>query len=175
MLQAFGIHWVMPRLVAGLLFCWHQWLGKHNSNIWNLIPGCLMWIVWLERNCHSFEDIEKTLDVLKVLHQRNLFEWSRCWGFIDYSSLSEFMFSLRLVSWFPSFLLFVLSFSCCSSSWTSCTLPYFFPLLIVLWLPIQKKGWSKKSTKIWGYVPLASIPLLTSKIQIMKQLFSVGK
>ena len=57
-----------------------------------------MWIVWLERNRRSFEDIEKTLDELKVLHQRNLFEWSRCWGFIDYSSLSEFMSSLSLVS-----------------------------------------------------------------------------
>ena len=67
MLQAFGIHWVMPRLVTRLLSCWHQWLGKHNSNIWNLIPGCLMWIVWLERNRHSFEDNEKTLDELKVL------------------------------------------------------------------------------------------------------------
>ena len=54
MLQALGIHWVMPRSVAGLLSCWHQWLGKHNSNIWNLIPGCSMWIVWLERNCRSF-------------------------------------------------------------------------------------------------------------------------
>ena len=49
MRQAFGIHWVMPGSVAGLLFCWHQWLGKHSSNIWNLIPGCLMWIVWLEK------------------------------------------------------------------------------------------------------------------------------
>ena len=27
MLQAFGIHWVMPGFVAGLLFCWHQWLS----------------------------------------------------------------------------------------------------------------------------------------------------
>ena len=67
MLQAFGIHWVMPRSVAGLLSCWHQWLGKHNSNIWNLIPGCLMWIVCLERNRRSFENMEKTLDELKVL------------------------------------------------------------------------------------------------------------
>ena len=49
----------------GLLSCWHQWLGKHNSNIWNLISGCLMWIVWLERNHRSFEDNEKTLDELK--------------------------------------------------------------------------------------------------------------
>ena len=40
MLQAFGILWVMPKSVAGLLSCWHQWLGKHNLNIWNLIPRC---------------------------------------------------------------------------------------------------------------------------------------
>ena len=74
MLQAFGIHCVMPGLVVGLLSCWHQWFGKHNSNIWNLVPGCLMWIVWLERNRHSFEDNEKTLDELKVLCQRSLLE-----------------------------------------------------------------------------------------------------
>ena len=86
----------MPGLVAGLLSCWHQWLGKHNSNIWNLISGCLMWIVWLERNRRSFENMKKTLDELKVLCQRNLFEWSCCWGFTDSSSLSKFMFSLRL-------------------------------------------------------------------------------
>ena len=96
MIQAFGIHWVMPGSVAGLLSCWYQWLGKHSSNIWNLIPGCLMWIVWLERNRRSFENKEKTLGELKVLCQRSLFEWSRCWGFTDSLSLSEFMFSLRL-------------------------------------------------------------------------------
>ena len=58
MLQAFGIHWVMPGSVAGLLSCWHQWLGKHNSDIWNFVPGCLKWIVWLERNRRSFKDRE---------------------------------------------------------------------------------------------------------------------
>ena len=98
MLQAFGIHWVMPSSVVGLLSCWHQWLGNHNSDIWNLVPGCLMWIVWLERNRRSFEDNEKTLDELKVLCQRSLLKWSRCWGFTYCSSLSEFMLSLSLVS-----------------------------------------------------------------------------
>ena len=98
MLQAFGIHWVMPGLVVDLLSCWHQWLGKHNSDIWNLVPGCLMWIVWLEQNRHSFQDNEKTLDELKVLCQHSLLEWSHCWGFTDCSSLSEFMSSLSLAS-----------------------------------------------------------------------------
>ena len=57
-----------------------------------------MWIAWLERNRRSFEDTEKTLEELKVLYQCSLFEWSRCWGFTNCSSLSEFMLSLRLVS-----------------------------------------------------------------------------
>ena len=50
MFQAFRIHWAMLGSVAGLLSCWHRWIGKHNSDIWNLVRGCLMWIVWLERN-----------------------------------------------------------------------------------------------------------------------------
>ena len=57
-----------------------------------------MWIVWLEQNCRSFEDNEKTLDELKFLCQRSLWEWSCCWGFTDCSSLFEFMSSLSLVS-----------------------------------------------------------------------------
>ena len=98
MLQAFGILWVMPGSVADLLSCWHQWLGKHKSDIWNLVPRCLMWIVWLERNCRSFGDKEKTLDELKLLCLRSLLEWSQCWGFTDCSSPSEFLSFLYLVS-----------------------------------------------------------------------------
>ena len=142
MLQAFGIHWVMPGSVTGLLSCWHQWLGKHNLHIWNLILGCLMWIVWLERNRCSFENLEKTVDELKVLCQRSLFEWSRCWGFTNSSSLSKFMFSLRLSFWFSlSFVLsFVFSVPCCSSSWTTCSFLFFSLItVLVLWLPIKKK------------------------------------
>ena len=63
-----------------------------------MVPGCLMWIVWLERNRRSFEDKEKMLEELKILCQRSLMEWSRCWGFTECSSFSEFMPSLSLVS-----------------------------------------------------------------------------
>ena len=45
MLQLFEIDWVMPGLVADLLFCWYHWLGKHNSDVWNLVPGCLIWTI----------------------------------------------------------------------------------------------------------------------------------
>jgi len=68
MLKVFNIYWVMLDSVAGLLLCWHQWLGNHTSNVWNLILGCLMWIVWLEWNRCSFEDTEKMLEELIVLY-----------------------------------------------------------------------------------------------------------
>ena len=62
MLRLFGIVWVMPSSVIDLFSCWYQWLGKHNSVIWNLVPGCLMWNIWAEWNRRSFEDMEKSLD-----------------------------------------------------------------------------------------------------------------
>ena len=155
--QAYGIHWVMPGSVEGLLSCWHQWLGKHNSNIWNLIPGCIMWIVWLERNRRSFENMEKTLDELKVLSQCSLFEWSRCWGFIESSSLPEFFFSLRLSIWFPSpsfgclFLLFLIV-----HHHEQLVFFIFFLLIIVLLLPIKKK-----KLKVYSGINLGGKPRLS--------------
>ena len=56
MLRLFGIDWVMLGSVADLLFCWYHWLGKHNFDTWNLVPGCLTWTIWTEQNWCSFED-----------------------------------------------------------------------------------------------------------------------
>ena len=55
MLELFGIDWVMPGSVTDLLFCWYHWLGKLNSYIWNLVPGCLMWTIWTKCNWRSFQ------------------------------------------------------------------------------------------------------------------------
>ena len=94
--QIFGIQWVMPGSVESLVYCWSFWLGKFNSDIWNMVPGCLMLIVWTERNQRSFEDIEKSLAQLQVLCQKTLFDWSRCWGFLDCSTILEFISSLSI-------------------------------------------------------------------------------
>ena len=137
-------YWVMPGSLAGLLSSWHQWLGKHYSEIWNLVPGCLMWIVWLGRNRRSCEDKEKTMEEFKILCQRNLMEWFRCWGFIECFSLSEFMPSLSLVSWLLSCYCVVLCcvavvLCCCSSSWTSCNSHLFFSLFNISFLITYQK------------------------------------
>ena len=37
-----GVQWVMPRTVISLLFTWRNWLGNYFSNVWNMVPVCLM-------------------------------------------------------------------------------------------------------------------------------------
>ena len=96
MLRLFGIDWVMPGLVEELLFCWFHWLGKHSSDIWDLVPGCLMWTIWSERNQLAFEDEEKTMVQLLEFCQRTLFNWSCCWGFSNCSTLMDFISSIRI-------------------------------------------------------------------------------
>ena len=49
----------MPTMVASLLLGWRNWLGKHFSNVWNMVPACLMWLLWWERNTCTFEDTER--------------------------------------------------------------------------------------------------------------------
>ena len=80
-----------------LLFCWYHWLGKHSSDIWNLVLGYLMWIIWTERNQCSFKDNGKSVVQLLDLCQRTLFDWSRCWGLSNCSTLMDFLLSLRIV------------------------------------------------------------------------------
>ena len=67
----------MPGFVESLVFCWNFWLGKFNSDIWNMVHDCLMWIVWTERNRRSFEDTEKSLVQLQALCQKTLFDCLR--------------------------------------------------------------------------------------------------
>ena len=72
----FGIQWTMPCTVLNLLACWkRQGLTKDQNIIWNAIPGCLMWLIWRERNQRAFEDIERHTMDLKLSFIRTLMEW----------------------------------------------------------------------------------------------------
>jgi hypothetical protein len=94
----FRVHWVLPRQVADLLFGWHNWFGKHHSHIWNLIPLCLMWTVWRERNLRTFEDLSTSPDQLLGTFVTSLFDWSRIWGFTTAVTVTEFVDSWHSAS-----------------------------------------------------------------------------
>jgi hypothetical protein len=53
----FGIWWVMLYHVVDLLAYWTGHTHKTSSAaIWGMIPHCIMWVIWRERNGRSFED-----------------------------------------------------------------------------------------------------------------------
>jgi hypothetical protein len=93
--QRFGIQWVLPAKVMDLLFGWFNGLGKHSSDIWNLVR-CLMWSLWQERNSRIFEDKEQSLLHLQESFVGQLYDCSRSWGFTTASSLPEFAVSLNV-------------------------------------------------------------------------------
>ena len=103
--------------------------------IWFQVAWCGL-LSWNEI-CHSFEDTKKTLEELKVLCQRCLFEWFLCWGFTNCSFLFEFMFYLRFVLislffvvCFIRILLFIIM--------NNLYFYFLFSWIIFLWLPINK-------------------------------------
>ena len=72
--RSFGFSWVLPRLIADTLFGWWNWLGKHSSSIWNLVPLCLMLCLWRERNRRAFEDVDSSDDQLLASFSGTLFD-----------------------------------------------------------------------------------------------------
>ena len=63
--RVFGIQWVLPKWVVDLLFAHRNWFGKHSLDIWYVVPLCLMWILWRERNRQTFEDPERSISQLE--------------------------------------------------------------------------------------------------------------
>ena len=92
--RSFGFSWVLPRSVADTLFGWWNWLGKHSSSIWNLVPLSLMRCIWRERNWQTFEDMESTDNQLLASFNGSLFNWSRSWRLTSSDSLPMFLSSL---------------------------------------------------------------------------------
>ena len=84
----------MLKTIVSLLFAWRNWLGAYSSNVWNMVPASLMWLFWKEGNAQTFEDIERSIDLLKPLLARTLFEWSRILGFTHCISISDFLISV---------------------------------------------------------------------------------
>ena len=95
-LRLFGVQWVMLKTVVSLLSAWWNWLGSRTSNVWNMVPVCLMWLIWKERNARTFEETERLVDCVKSLLLRTLFEWSHIWGFTHCHFLFEFLHSVSL-------------------------------------------------------------------------------
>ena len=99
-LGLFGVSWVMPQSVVGLLTCWQGKLWHQNGHIWLLVPRCLMWCLWKERNSRCFEDNERSITNLKLIFFRTLLDWlSALWN-QSFSSFLDLLDSCNFCTWF---------------------------------------------------------------------------
>ena len=58
--QMFGIRWVMPEKVVSLLFgC--EMVGETFFECSNLVPACLMWLVWTDGTAASLRMLRDLL------------------------------------------------------------------------------------------------------------------
>ena len=96
-LGLFGVIWVMLQSILGLLACGQGSFGRHrNGYIWSIVPHCLMWCLWRERNSRCFENIERSILDLNLLFFRNLLDWLVAMqnqsfpSFIDFLDSSNF-------------------------------------------------------------------------------------
>ena len=65
----------MPKEVEELLCCWAGRFGKSDAGaIWKIIPHCLMWCIWCERNARTFSGEEKSTPALKFSFLQTLFK-----------------------------------------------------------------------------------------------------
>jgi hypothetical protein len=57
--------------------------------IWRVIPHCVFWCLWRERNAHHFEDTKRTIPDLKLHFFQLLYEWFKGIGIFSINSLAE--------------------------------------------------------------------------------------
>ena len=88
----FDIQWVMPGGVLELLYCWGA--GCHRARcrkLWDMIPLCIFWCLWWERNSRSFEGVERNMLEIKGMVLRNLMEWFNASGLMSFSYVLDFL------------------------------------------------------------------------------------
>ena len=52
----------MPQKVIELFESWQGKFGRHrNIELWRIVPHCLLWCIWCERNARRFEGCERSM------------------------------------------------------------------------------------------------------------------
>jgi hypothetical protein len=61
----FELSWVMPSRAIDLFACWGIGGRSRSAVVWKMVPSCLLWCLWRERNDRNFEDKKRSFEELK--------------------------------------------------------------------------------------------------------------
>uniref|UniRef100_A0A2N9HVH9 Elongation factor P C-terminal domain-containing protein n=1 Tax=Fagus sylvatica TaxID=28930 RepID=A0A2N9HVH9_FAGSY len=86
----FGLDWVMPCKVIQLWAAWQiRSADLRNMAIWRMVPHCVIWCLWRERNARLFEDCESSMVDIKLLFFQTLYAWVNSVGVSSINSITE--------------------------------------------------------------------------------------
>jgi hypothetical protein len=100
-LSRLGLSWVMLSSVKELMACWCLGGRTRSAVVWKMIPLCLMWCIWRERNTRCFED--STMSFEEIVHYVlfTLYTWTSSWLDPLVVSFSDFLSRLSSPSASP--------------------------------------------------------------------------
>ena len=79
----------MPHKVIELFESWQGKFGQHrNIDFWRLVPHCLIWCIWREKNTRSFEGCECSRLEIKSFFFCTFLDWSVVFCHLSCSSLT---------------------------------------------------------------------------------------
>ncbi|KAI8026313.1 hypothetical protein LOK49_LG02G00101 [Camellia lanceoleosa] len=88
----FGIPWVQPKGVVDMLWSWRgARVGRSRRRVWLLVPSCLLWLVWLERNRRIFQGLQRSVLWLEDRFLVTLYSWLQCKVDPDIFSFLDFL------------------------------------------------------------------------------------
>jgi len=77
-LRLTGNSWTMPEHTADLLSCWIRRGGsKSQKKWWRIIPACIWWSVWKERNGRCYENKSNSIQKVKENCIAYLYFWCK--------------------------------------------------------------------------------------------------
>jgi hypothetical protein len=64
-----------------------------SAAVWKMVPICILWCVWKERNLRCFEDMENSLEDIVASFLHMLYLWTM--AFLSPLSITNFDFLVR--------------------------------------------------------------------------------
>jgi len=72
-----GIKWVKPGSIKGVLSSWIRDGNASKEERWKFVPACVCWTIWKERNNRSFENVQNSLQKIKMNCLALLYFWCK--------------------------------------------------------------------------------------------------
>ena len=91
MFSRLGLSWVMPSSVLDLCVCWCSSGRTRSAVVWKMVPICIFWSIWRERNNRYFEDLESSMEAILASLLFSLYSWTVTFLSPLYFSYADFL------------------------------------------------------------------------------------